>query len=432
MAAIPLELHRSLAFSASFVERCLSGDTRVLRDGASLRVRSADGDARVAVDPDAYHAAYGTWCAAAADLAPTGATCDPRGLALLVAGAASLACALGWNAGRPGVDLTVSPLALGRLGWVAVPHAAGDELAWGFRGFHRCDAGAFVSLALADAEEGERFRSAITVHFDPAWQPGAPLPGPAPAIAAVLQEWALACLPALPGPVFATAEHRSATTWPETPIIAERGAEVAHSRLLDLPPLATGLRVVTLGHLIAGPFAGALLAAAGADATLLYHPVRPPLDFGVPAYQARPADLSTPAGRELLGQLLHETDALIENFRPRVLPNLALIPLPGGDRLTHVALPAFPTRSARANWKTLGFALEAQLRLGLAPRPDAPIVIDQAPGLVIADYAVAMFAATAAVLCPHRREIELPQHSLLGAGARRLRRDIWATEQAIA
>jgi len=43
-----------------------------------------------------------------------------------------------------------------------------------------------------------------------------------------------------------------------------------------------------------------------------------------------------------------------------------------------------------------------------------------------------MFAAAAAVLCRERREIELPQHSLLGAVSRRLRWDTTATEREIA
>jgi crotonobetainyl-CoA:carnitine CoA-transferase CaiB-like acyl-CoA transferase len=93
----------------------------------------------------------------------------------------------------------------------------------------------------------------------------------------------------------------------------------------------TGLRVLELGQVLAGPFAGALLAWFGADVIK----VEPPGD-GDPVRTWRQmhkgtslwwyilgrnkrcitANLRTPEGRELVKRLVAHCDVLIENFRP--------------------------------------------------------------------------------------------------------------------
>jgi formyl-CoA transferase len=99
------------------------------------------------------------------------------------------------------------------------------------------------------------------------------------------------------------------------------------------PPLA-GLKVLELGQLIAGPFAGKTLGDFGADVIK----VEPP-GTGDPLRQWRllhegtsvwwqvqsrnkrsvVLDLRTPEGRADVRRLIDEADVLVENFKPGTL-----------------------------------------------------------------------------------------------------------------
>lgn len=106
-------------------------------------------------------------------------------------------------------------------------------------------------------------------------------------------------------------------------------------------PLA-GVRVLELGSLIAGPFAGRQLADFGAEVIKIESPTRPdPMrDWGRArlhghtlwwSVQSRgkkcvTLDLKAARGRELFLELCKEADVLLENFRPGTLENLGLAP----------------------------------------------------------------------------------------------------------
>src|SRR2546429_5695881 len=99
-------------------------------------------------------------------------------------------------------------------------------------------------------------------------------------------------------------------------------------------PLA-GVRVLELGVLIAGPFAGRLLADFGAEVIKVEEPRRgdPLREWGQLRHEGRPLwwpvqsrnkklvtlDLRQPRGRDLLLRLAERSDVLIENFRPGTL-----------------------------------------------------------------------------------------------------------------
>ena len=107
-------------------------------------------------------------------------------------------------------------------------------------------------------------------------------------------------------------------------------------------PALSGLRVVELGSLIAGPFAGRLLADFGAEVIKVEDPRHPdPLrEWGQArlggntlwwSVQSRgkrliTLDLRSDKGRQLLRRLLPAADVLIENFRPGTLENWGLAP----------------------------------------------------------------------------------------------------------
>ena len=103
-------------------------------------------------------------------------------------------------------------------------------------------------------------------------------------------------------------------------------------------PLA-GIKVVELGQLIAGPYAGRLLAEFGASVVKIEPPgIGDPLrkwrvmhgDTSLWWYlQARnkrsvTADLKTPEGQEIVRRLVQDADILIENFRPGALEKWGL------------------------------------------------------------------------------------------------------------
>ena len=101
----------------------------------------------------------------------------------------------------------------------------------------------------------------------------------------------------------------------------------------------TGLRVIELGQLIAGPFASKILAEFGADVIK----VEPPaggdplrgwrlIHEGTSVWWAAHArnkrsitlDLRTPEGQDVIRQLAQDADILIENFRPGTMEKWGL------------------------------------------------------------------------------------------------------------
>ncbi|KUZ98632.1 CoA-transferase [Burkholderia ubonensis] len=108
-----------------------------------------------------------------------------------------------------------------------------------------------------------------------------------------------------------------------------------------------GIRVLELGQLIAGPFAGRMLAEFGADVIK----VEPPgtgdplrkwrmLHDGTSVWWAAQSrnktsltlDLRTPEGQDLIRRLVADADVLIENFRPGTLEGWGL----GWDALSAI------------------------------------------------------------------------------------------------
>jgi crotonobetainyl-CoA:carnitine CoA-transferase CaiB-like acyl-CoA transferase len=100
-----------------------------------------------------------------------------------------------------------------------------------------------------------------------------------------------------------------------------------------------GIRVVDLGHALAGPFAATMLADFGADVLKIERPGAGdpmrrlgPRKDGVPLWwkaagrnkRSVSLDFTTPRGRELLLELVKSSDVLVENFRPGTLERRGL------------------------------------------------------------------------------------------------------------
>ena len=110
------------------------------------------------------------------------------------------------------------------------------------------------------------------------------------------------------------------------------------------PSALTGIKVLDLSHHIAGPYCAKLLADLGADVVKVERP-----DTGDPARRMAPfyhdmedaehsllflylntskssitLDLKSERGREVVRRLAAESDLVVENFSPRVMPSLGL------------------------------------------------------------------------------------------------------------
>lgn len=131
----------------------------------------------------------------------------------------------------------------------------------------------------------------------------------------------------------AAAAMRTRDEWLAHP----QGHALAEAPLVDWAPLAAsvpqplstserplgGVRVLELTHVIAGPVAGRVLAAHGAEVLHIgaaHLPTQRPLDIdtGFGKRSAR-LDLRTRAGRERLWQLVAQADVFLQSYRPGAL-----------------------------------------------------------------------------------------------------------------
>jgi CoA:oxalate CoA-transferase len=107
----------------------------------------------------------------------------------------------------------------------------------------------------------------------------------------------------------------------------------------DRPLPLTGVRVLDLGRVYQGPWAGLLLALAGADVIKVEEPQGEPARRGggeagttIPLAmlnsnkRAVTIDLKTDAGREQLLALVRDADVLLENFGPGTMDDLGVGP----------------------------------------------------------------------------------------------------------
>ncbi|MFZ4152644.1 CaiB/BaiF CoA transferase family protein [Streptomyces pseudogriseolus] len=156
------------------------------------------------------------------------------------------------------------------------------------------------------------------------------------------------------------------------------------------PPL-TGLRVLDLATLFAGPLAATLLGDYGADVVKVEHPRRPdpsrghgPSKDGVGLWwkvlgrnkRTVTLDLSTPGGRATLLRLVRTADVVVENFRPGTLekwdlgwPELSAV----NPRLVLARITGFGQFGPYAHRPGFGTLAEAMSGFAaLTGEPDAP------------------------------------------------------------
>jgi hypothetical protein len=165
---------------------------------------------------------------------------------------------------------------------------------------------------------------------------------------------------------------------------------------------ASGLRVLDLTRVLAGPVAGRSLALWGAEVLRIDPPDRPEIaaqhvDMDAGKYSSR-LDLRDPTGAERMRALAADADVVLLGYRPGALASLGL----GADDLLtdapHLVVVELSAWGWTGPWaERRGFDSIVQAACGIAERCAAP---DGAPGALpaqVLDHATGYRAAAAAL-----------------------------------
>lgn len=189
---------------------------------------------------------------------------------------------------------------------------------------------------------------------------------------------------------------------------------------MPAPPLS-GVRVLDVSTILAGPLASSLLGEFGAEVIKIEHPADgdparsyPPLDDGVSAgwsmlgrgKRSVTLDLHHPDAAGLLGRLAANADVVVTNFRPATLRRFRIdfddLRAYRPD-LVMVHVSAFGRTGPYADRP--GFARVAEAFAGLTHRtgePDRPPVF---AGYPVADGVTGIYAAFATLLALRQRDL---------------------------
>ncbi|WP_459618646.1 CoA transferase [Bordetella sp. 2513F-2] len=175
-------------------------------------------------------------------------------------------------------------------------------------------------------------------------------------------------------------------------------------RLDDAPMPLSGLRVLDLTRIIAGPVCGRALAAYGADVMLVNAPHLPNIENIADTSRGKLSthlDLRTPEGRQALGHLLEQAHVFVQGYRPGGLQALGFGPVEAAalrPGIVYVSLSAYGHAgpwAGRRGFDSLvqtasGFNhAEAQAAGQDAPKPLPVQLLDHASGYLMAFGALA-------------------------------------------
>jgi formyl-CoA transferase len=186
-----------------------------------------------------------------------------------------------------------------------------------------------------------------------------------------------------------------------------------------LGPLC-GIRVLDIGHFVAGPVAATFLGDFGADVIKVERPIAgddmrrlgwmkdgASLWWSVEARNKRSITLNlrTEKGQQLLLRLVDKADVLVENFQPSVLEGWGLgweILHRRNPRLVLLRTSGFGQSGPYKNRPAFNTSIESMGGLRyLMGDPDGP---PARPGIALGDYAGAMLGAFGVLLALHERD----------------------------
>ncbi|HEV7789550.1 MAG TPA: CoA transferase [Pseudonocardia sp.] len=139
------------------------------------------------------------------------------------------------------------------------------------------------------------------------------------------------------------------------------------------PLPASGVRVLDLTRVIAGPVATRYLAALGADVLRLDHPDRPELPIhrydGLVGKRSALLDAATPDGAARLHELLAGADVLVHGYRPGALARFGLDGAALAERHPGLVVVAMSAWGSQGPWgDRRGFDSIVQTAVGIAAR----------------------------------------------------------------
>jgi len=195
-----------------------------------------------------------------------------------------------------------------------------------------------------------------------------------------------------------------------------------------------GLRVIDLTHFLAGPYCGQHFADLGAEVIKL-EPLEGDLTRTVPPHfvegqsayflslnrnkSSLALDLRTPAGREVLLDLIEHSDVLLESFRPGVMARLGVTyedAKQRNPRIIWCSINGFGSEGRDADRPAYDMVVQAESGvMSLTGNPaSGPVRV----GVPIGDLAAGMYAAMAVGAALYRREregigahLEVPMYS---------------------
>jgi crotonobetainyl-CoA:carnitine CoA-transferase CaiB-like acyl-CoA transferase len=216
----------------------------------------------------------------------------------------------------------------------------------------------------------------------------------------------------------AAAAVRGADEWLEHPqgrAAAELGLldfEAGELSVRELPPAGrlpcSGLRVLDLTRVIAGPVGTRMLAALGADVLRVDPPAMPELELhvldGCVGKRSALLDARSTDGRETLERLLMDADVLVQGYRPGAFAKLGLAADALRERHPHLVTVTLSAWGETGAWaQRRGFDSLVQAACGIArdcgeeDEPGAlPVqALDHASGYLIAAAALRGLATRA-------------------------------------
>jgi formyl-CoA transferase len=189
----------------------------------------------------------------------------------------------------------------------------------------------------------------------------------------------------------------------------------------DGPGPLAGVRVLELGMLLAGPFAGRLLGDMGAEIVKIEPPGQPdPLrEWGKARYEGRSLwwpvqsrnkkcctlDLRVERGQELLLALAKHADVLVENFRPGTLERWNLGPdrlLEANPRLVIARVSGYGQTGPYAT--RAGFASAAEAMGGIRHINGFPDELPPRMHISLGDSLAGMYAVQGILAALYRRD----------------------------
>jgi CoA:oxalate CoA-transferase len=196
-------------------------------------------------------------------------------------------------------------------------------------------------------------------------------------------------------------------------------------------PLLDGIRVVEVGQVLAGPYAGMLLADLGADVVKVEPPggdiarhVGVPGAGGVTPYFASlnrnkrsvVLDLATPEGQQRLGELVRDAHALVVNTKGSTIRKLGLTYdalRHWNERLVCVAITGYGLDCSREDRPAFDYVIQAET--GVAAMTGEPEGPPSLAGYSVVDNSVAVFAAlglVSAVLRGEGGQLDVSMHDV--------------------